>query len=60
MDRDDIFYSEMTNQLRLYAEDLHSQHGHNKYSVAMSKAADEILKLYKGILHRPSAQGGKQ
>ena len=39
----------MINELRLLAEDLHSLSGTNKYSTAMSKAADEIERVYAAL-----------
>ena len=39
----------MINELRLLAEDLHSLSGTNKYSTAMSKAADEIEGAYAAL-----------
>lgn len=35
----------LVNELRMLAEDLHAAHGTNKFSTAMSRAADEIQKL---------------
>jgi hypothetical protein len=37
--------NDIVNLLRLYAEDLHSLTGFNKYSALMSEAADYIEKL---------------
>jgi hypothetical protein len=36
---------DIVNKLRMYAEDLHSAGGFNRYSAAMSLAADEIVRL---------------
>jgi chromosome segregation ATPase len=39
----------MINELRMLAEDLHSLSATNKYSTAMSKAADEIERAYEAL-----------
>jgi len=39
----------MVNELRMLAEDLHSLSGTNKYSTAMSKAADEIERAHAAL-----------
>lgn len=47
-----------TNDLRLFAEDLHSPNGPNKYSGALSLAADEIDHL-RGVLEQQASDAAK-